>query len=162
TITDGMGQGFILDDDTSSIVINNVTQNEGNSGTTAFTFTVNLSVPNDRFVSVNFATANGTATAGTDYVAGSGTLTFAPGEPGQTLTVSVNGDTTNESNETFFVNLSGASNAVIGDNQGLGTITNDDLIGTSVSVTSSANPSVFGQSVTFTATVTPASGTVKP
>jgi hypothetical protein len=77
-------------------------------------------------VTVNYATANGTATAGSDYNATSGTLTFAPGVTTQTITVQVRGDTTPEANETFAVNLSGASNATIADSQGVGTIINND------------------------------------
>jgi len=75
---------------------------------------------------VNFATANGTATAGSDYVANSGTLTFNPGDSAQTVTVLVNGDTTPETTETFVVNLDTPSGAGILDGQGQATITNDD------------------------------------
>jgi hypothetical protein len=77
-------------------------------------------------VTVDYATGNGTATTPTDYTAVSGTLTFAPGQTSRTITVPVNGDTVNEPNETFFVNLSNATNATISDNQALGTILNDD------------------------------------
>ena len=69
-------------------------------------------------VTVAYATANGTATAGSDYQAASGTLTFAAGETSKTITVLVNGDRLAESNETFFVNLSGPTNAIIADGQG--------------------------------------------
>src|SRR5205823_1483195 len=61
-----------------------------------------------------------------DYQAASGTVTFSPGETAKTATVNVVGDTKFEQNETFFVNLSGATNASIADNQGVGTIVNDD------------------------------------
>jgi hypothetical protein len=77
-------------------------------------------------VTVSFATADGTATAGSDYVATSGTLTFNPGVTTQTITVNVVGDTTVEPNETFLVNLSAPSNATIATGQGTGTIVNDD------------------------------------
>jgi hypothetical protein len=77
-------------------------------------------------VTVNYATADGTAVQPSDYTTASGTLTFAPGETSKTVTVNVNGDTSNEADETFFVNLSGASNATVSDAQGLGTIRNDD------------------------------------
>ena len=75
---------------------------------------------------MNFATADGTATAGSDYTATSGTLTFTPGTTTRNVTVSVTGDLTVEPNETFFVNLSAPAGAVIGDGQGVGTIVNDD------------------------------------
>jgi len=114
------------DDPTPSITINDVTQNEGNAGATGFVFTVMLSNPSSSTITVDFGTANGTAIAGSDYSANSGMLTFMPNVLTQTITVNVNGDTMTETNETFFVNLTNATNATIADNQGLGTITNDD------------------------------------
>jgi len=113
-------------DDEPRISVNDVTKAEGKSGTTSFTFTVTLSSVYDAAVTVNFATADGTANAGNDYTSASGTLTFAPGETTKTITILVKGDNKKEANETFFVNLSGASNALIADGQGLGTILNDD------------------------------------
>lgn len=107
--------------------INDVTQAEGNSGTTSFTFTVTRSGSTSAAATVDVATANGGASAPSDYTAVPlTTLTFAIGEASKTVTVFVNGDTTFESNETFFVNLSNASGGVIADGQGVGTITNDD------------------------------------
>jgi hypothetical protein len=129
TIAVGQGTGTIINDDvaaTPTLSINNVSANEGNSGTTPFTFTVTLSAASASTVTVTFATADGTATAGSDYTATSGTLTFAPGVTTQTITVSVIGDTNPEPNETFLVNLSGATNATIAVAQGIGTIVNDD------------------------------------
>ncbi|HKB03013.1 MAG TPA: S8 family serine peptidase [Gemmataceae bacterium] len=115
------------DDPPPAITITDAQATEGNSGTKAFTFTVTLSAPSGLTVTVNFATANGTATTGNkDYFATSGTLTFNPGETTKTITVQVRGDTKREANETFFVNLSAATNATILDGQGLGTILNDD------------------------------------
>ena len=61
-----------------------------------------------------------------DYYAKSGTLTFQPGQTSKSITISVRGDRTQEADETFFVNLSGATNAQIADGQGKGTILNDD------------------------------------
>src|SRR5439155_1447925 len=76
---------------------------------------------------VNYATANITATlADNDYQSASGTLTFAPGQTTQTITVLVNGDTKFEPNEFFRLILSNATNAFIADSQGIGTILNDD------------------------------------
>jgi hypothetical protein len=76
---------------------------------------------------VNFATADGTATAGTDYVSNSGGVNFDPGETSKSITIIVGGDTAIEGDETFFVNLSSATNASIADGQGIGTIVNDDV-----------------------------------
>lgn len=100
---------------------------EGNSGTTAFDFTVSLSAPAGAGgASVTYATADGTASAGSDYTATSGTLTIPQGASSGTVSVLVNGDATEEPNETFFVNLSGATGATLADAQAVGTITNDD------------------------------------
>ena len=78
-------------------------------------------------MTVNYATANGTATAGSDYRAKSGTLTFAPGVTSMTITIIVIPDKVQEADETFFVNLSGASsNAQLIAAQGIGTILDDD------------------------------------
>ncbi|MBV9495282.1 MAG: right-handed parallel beta-helix repeat-containing protein, partial [Acidobacteria bacterium] len=123
--------GTIVDDDAAPVLtIDNVSQAEGNSGTTPFTFTVNLSAPSGQTVTVSYATANGTAVAGSDYGATSGTLTFAPGVTSQTVTVPVTGDVTNEANETFTVTLSSATNAAIATATGTGTIVNDDAVPT--------------------------------
>lgn len=127
----GTGTGTIINDDAATISINDVTQAEGNAGTTTFTFNVTLSQVVSSAVTVDFATANGTAGAG-DYTPNSGTLTFPANGAGQTQTVSVSvlGDLVGESNETFFVNLTnilGPVGVTFGDNQGLGTIQDDDL-----------------------------------
>ncbi|MDZ7330725.1 MAG: S8 family serine peptidase [candidate division KSB1 bacterium] len=129
TIADNQGQCTILNDDVQlSLSINDVTAPEGNSGTTNFNFTVTLSATSSQEVRVDFATANGTATAGSDYVATSGTLIFpVGGSLTQTIAVTVNGDQTVEPDETFYVNLSNPVNAVIADGQGIGTIQNDDV-----------------------------------
>jgi hypothetical protein len=112
---------------TTGLSINDVTVTEGNSGTINAVFTVTLSQASNVAVTVDYATANGTATtADNDYQSANGTLTFSVGETTKTVTVTVNGDTKNEPNETFSVNLTNAQNANIGDNQGQGTITNDD------------------------------------
>jgi hypothetical protein len=112
------------------ISVNNVSLNEGNSGTTAFTFTVSMAGSSSQAVTVNYATSNGTATAPSDYTAlPQGTLTFEPGENVMQVTVLVNGDFAIEPNETFSLDLSSPIGATIGAGQGLGTIVNDDLGG---------------------------------
>jgi hypothetical protein len=128
TLADGQGVGTIANDDARpTISIGDFSAAEGNNGTRAFTFTVTLSNPSYQTITVQFATASGTATTGNrDYTATSGTLTFAPGETSKAVTVLVRGDTKRETNETFFVNLSGPTNATILDGQGIGTILNDD------------------------------------
>ena len=127
-VVDGQGVGTIVNDDPlPSLSINDVTVVEGNAGTINAVFTVTLSAARGQTATVNYATADGTATQPLDYTSASGTLTFAPGVTTQTITVILNGEVVPEANETFFVNLSGATNATISDNQGVGTITNDDV-----------------------------------
>ncbi len=111
-----------------AIGINNVSVTEGNSGTTNAVFTVSLSKASEETVTVNYATADGTATtADSDYVAAAGTITFNSGETAKEITVIVNGDTLNEEDEVFYVDLSEASaNATIATSRGTGTIRDDD------------------------------------
>lgn len=113
-----------------TLSIDDVTVTEGDSGTTNATFTVTLSKSSAETVTVKYATAdNGSATAGSDYVdEENGTLTFTSGEPlTQTISVAVKGDTTDEADETFLVNLSSATSATIADAEGIGTITDNDV-----------------------------------
>jgi hypothetical protein len=111
----------------SRISIGDLTLPEGGSGQTAFRFAVSLDHAQPAPVTVGFSTANGTANAPGDYVAGSGTVTFAAGQTTKPVTVQVNGDTTVEASETFDVNLANAAgNATIADAQAIGTIANDD------------------------------------
>jgi hypothetical protein len=130
TIAKGQGSCSIVNDDAdaqSRLSINDARVTEGNSGTTRAVFTVSLSAASRQTITVNYSTADGTAVAGTDYVADKGTLTFNPGITSQTVTIAVNGDTQSEPDESFFVNLSGAVGAAISDGQGTGTIVNDDV-----------------------------------
>jgi Calx-beta domain/FG-GAP-like repeat len=112
--------------DAPSITINDVTVTEGNTGTVSAIFTVSLSAAYGQPVTVDFATADGTATAGSDYTAKAGTLTFAPGQTSQTITVAVIGDRLPEPTEAFVVNLSNPTNSVIADGQGVGIIVDDE------------------------------------
>ena len=124
-LADGQVTGTIVDDE-PRVRINGVSKNEGNNGTTSFVFTVTLSAASGAPVSVNFATADYGARAPDDYEARSGSLDFAPGTTSRTITVNVKGDRTRESEEVFYVNLSGATGAVIQTGQGTGVVRNDD------------------------------------
>jgi hypothetical protein len=127
TIGDGSGTGTITDDDASSVVsAGDVTVTEGNAGTTTATFTISLSPASSGAVTVDWATTAGTATAGTDYVAASGSRTIAAGSTTATVGITVNGDALDEDDETFGIALSNPANATIGDGSGAGTITDDD------------------------------------
>lgn len=127
TIADNQGIGTIIDDDPlPSISIADASRNEGNSGTANLTFTLTLSPVSGRSVTVNWATADGTATAPADYTASSGTVTFAAGQTSRTFTVPVVGDLLDEYNETLLVNLSTPTDATIADGQAVGTIVDND------------------------------------
>ena len=123
---------FNVDDPLPELSIDDATVSEGDSGTVTATFTVTLSAPSDQIVAVAFATADDTASSPDDYLPSAGPLVFTPGQTTQSLSVTVNGDTLDEVNETYFVNLSEPVNATIADGQGLGTITDDD--GPSISI----------------------------
>jgi uncharacterized repeat protein (TIGR01451 family) len=108
--------------------ISDVTVMEPDAGTVSAIFTVTLSAASTQIVTVDYTTADGTATVGNnDYVTTTNTLAFLVGTTQQTITVQVNGDTVVEGDETFSVNLSAPSNATISDSQGIGTILNDDI-----------------------------------
>ena len=124
TIADGQGEGIINDNDNASISINNVVIDEG--GVATFTVTLDNEVSGG--FSVSFSTASNTAVAGADFVANSGTLNFI-GTAAETQTITVNtiDDSTVESSESFYVDLSNASNGVtIADAQGVANITDND------------------------------------
>ncbi|MCS3847903.1 uncharacterized protein YhjY with autotransporter beta-barrel domain [Xanthomonas campestris] len=162
-VSDAQGQGTIVNDDAlPSLSIDDVSVNEGNSGTTTATFTVTLSAASGQTVSVNYASADGTATAGSDYVARSGTLTFAPGTTAQGVAITVNGDTAVEPNETFSVALSGVSNASIARATGTGTIINDDAVVTvgPASLPSATAGSAYSQNLSASGGTAPYTFTV--
>ncbi|TDR41138.1 putative repeat protein (TIGR01451 family) [Tahibacter aquaticus] len=130
TVTDGQGQGTLVNDDAApNLTINDVSLNEGNAGTTTFTFIASLSAPAPAGgVTFDIATANGTAIAPGDYTASSLTgQTIPAGSSTYTFSVLVNGDITPESDETFVVTITNATNAIVTDGQGQGNIVNDDL-----------------------------------
>ncbi|HET6573303.1 MAG TPA: Calx-beta domain-containing protein [Fimbriiglobus sp.] len=125
-IASGTGYGTILDDE-PRISINSQSVTEGNHGTKVMTFTVTLSAAYDEAVTVRYSTEDGSAKAGEDYVATSGTLTFATGETSKTFTVVIKGDKKKEYDESFSVQLSDASsNALLWQSYGYGDIFNDD------------------------------------
>ena len=126
---DAVGQGTIADNDLPPAVsINDVMITEGNNGTNAMVFTVSLARASGQTVAVQFFTADETALAGEDYVAKLDALTFSPGTTTRTLSVQVYGDLIKEMAETFLVQLFTATNAVLGDPQGVGTIQDNDSV----------------------------------
>jgi hypothetical protein len=151
TIADGQGNATILDDE-PRFYIGDVTKSEGNSGLTAFAFTVRLSAAYDAPVTVAYSTASGSATAGVDYQAASGTLTIPAGQTIGTITVMVKGDRLTEANETFFVNLGRVNYGVVAEGLGVGTIV-DDEPRISIGDVSKAE-GTKGQTTLFTFTIT--------
>lgn len=159
--------GTINDDDSAtpplpSVSIGNVSTTEGHIGTSTARFNFTLSSAASTPVTVVYATANGTATSGSDYTAKSGTITFAPGETIKTIDVVVTADTQVETDETFVVRLTSASGATVANSQGAGTILNDDqppplptlsIVGTSITEGNSGLVNVV-----FTITLSQASG----
>jgi hypothetical protein len=125
-LIDTQAAGSVVDDE-PRISINNGSITEGQRGTRQVTLTVSLSVAYDVPVTVQFNTADGSATtADNDYVAATGTVTFAPGVTTQTITLTIIGGRQREQDEYFLVNLSNASNALVVDSQAVVSILNDD------------------------------------
>jgi hypothetical protein len=134
--------------------IDDVAVTEGNSGTQTATFTVTRVGDSEQTATVDFATDDFTATAGSDYQAASGTLTFAPGETSKTIDVLVTGDTLFETEEVFAVSLSNAVGAAIVDGQGFGTIANDDAAQPALSITDVTKNEGRKGKTSFTFTIT--------
>ncbi len=164
--------GTISNDDAATLSVNNVSQAEGNSGITQFSFDVTLSAATDVGLTVDYATAAGSATAGSDYTTISATALNFTGTAGEskTVVVDVAGDAVAETDETFSVNLSGLQangrNVTLGTN-GTGTIQNDDTAGVqidelgSVSVAEGAITDTYSVVLTSQPTM-PVSITVSP
>jgi hypothetical protein len=154
TITDPQGIGTITDNDVPSFSVNNVSVTEGGNLVFGVTMTGQTAIN----FSVNYATANGTATAGSDYTAASGTLTFGPSSAAsvtQNVTVATIDDTISEPNETVMLNLSGATGgATISTSQGTGTIIDNDPTCAGVSFAVSDASVVEGGVLGFTVTKT--------
>ena len=126
TIGDGTGAGTIDDDDGPGVRANDPSVAEGNAGGTPATFTVSLSTTSVQPVVVDYQTSDGTASAGNDYNGASGTLTFTPGQTTRTVSVNVIGDSADEPNERFYLNLLDAVDGSVADPSGTGTIVDDD------------------------------------
>lgn len=131
----------------NNLSIDDVTLVEGSAGSTLFVFTVLLESVAADPVTIFYGTVQDSAQQGSDFIGTAGTLVFAPGELSKTITVEVNGDTTTESTEQFFVQLFNPINAVLSNDRGTGTILNDDAI-----VTFDDVDIVEGDSGTSTAT----------
>lgn len=142
-LIDAMGDARLLDDEGTATIrddddddaagtpvprirIADRSVGEGDAGRASAGFAVTLSAPSDEAVSVRYEVAGGTASLGADLQPGSGVVRFSPGDVAEQVTVAVVGDTVDEANERFFVNLSAPGNAELADAQGEGTIRDDD------------------------------------
>lgn len=160
TIADDEGIGSIEDDDDSpSVSIEGVTVTEGNAGTTEAVFNVTLSEASGQTITVDFATADQSALAGSDYTSNTGTVTFLPGEISQTITVLVTGDTASEPNETFSVELLNPVNVILDVAEATGTIEDDDAIGISIDDAQLVEGNAGTTNMSFTVRLTRASAT---
>ena len=130
TIATATADGTITDNDVAAIA--NASGVEDTVG--KLTFDVALNTASAQVITLNYATTDGTATAGSDYTGTRGTVTFAAGETTKTIDVPVLEDGTPEEDETFTVTLSDAVNATIGDGTGTGTIQDDDPVPASLSI----------------------------
>ncbi|MFM6043094.1 MAG: Calx-beta domain-containing protein, partial [Dolichospermum sp.] len=132
--------GTIINDDLPTINLSPSSQTvvEGLTTPQNASYTVTLSQASNQTVSVNYATANGTATAGSDYTATIGTLTFAPGVTTQVLNIPIPNDSLNEADETFTLTLSSPTNAALG-TQTAATTTITDTLTAAVTTTLPAN-----------------------
>ena len=120
--------GWIIDDDFHTLSVQPISVVEGNTGRTNATFNIRLAPPSAGSVTVDYAMLPGTATAGVDFVPRTGTLVFPPGATNLPLNLPVNGDLCNETNETFFLDLSSPGGAMLGTNDITGQILNDDAV----------------------------------
>lgn len=136
-----------------SISVHDVVVVEGNSGTAQATFVVALSAQSSQSVSFSYTTANGTAIAGSDYIAASGALAFAPGEVEKPVSVLVNGDTVDETQETFFLDISNVQNATVSSSRGTGFIIDDDGPTISINDVSVTEGNSGTKAATFTLTL---------
>ena len=117
----------ILDNDVAMLSIADATVIEGNSGATNALFNLTLSPPSSQMVAVNYATANGTALDGMDFMGTNGLLQFAPGQTNRSIDVAVLGDLLFEGSENFNVLLSNPVNATLARTNAVGTIVDDEV-----------------------------------
>ena len=153
-LDDARGVGTIAADPMPGLTINDAAPvAEGNDAV----FTVTLHPQSSQVVTVEYTTEDGTADAGDDYTTIAETLTFSPGQTTKIIRVPVLVDSTQESSETFTVELSTPMGTTLADSTGLGTITADPMPGLSIG---DAEPVAEGGAAVFTVTLVPASNHV--
>jgi len=125
-----------------TVKVSNVTQNR-QTQVSAFRFYIDLDAAATKTVTVSYATVDGTATAGKDYTATSGTITIPAGQTEVYVDVSVAGDSLRQANQTFYFQLSNPVNGVLGASKGTGTIVNSDLLYLPTDTTGYTTPSSY-------------------
>ncbi len=141
------------------LTIDDATLTEGDAKSTNLSFTVSLSNPSARNVTMSYATASGTAVSGKDFASARGLLKFLPGETSKTVAVRVLNDRLDEEDEAFSVNLSGVTGAILTRAQAIGTILdNDPLPALSVANKSRTEGNSGTAAMVFSIKLTPASG----
>lgn len=153
--TQKIGTGTILEDDFVALALSGSSVQEGNSGTINAVFTATLAQASDQTITVDYATANGSAKVGQDFQAKTGQIVFAPGETSKTVAVAVIGDTTDENDETFDLVLSNPAKVFLPANRASSTILDDDAP-PSLSIANVRTDE--GSNLTFTATLSALSG----
>jgi len=155
------GAGTINNDDGTVLSIANAAITEGNAGSSNLVFTVSLSASNKDPVTVQYASADATAVAGSDYSVTNGTLTFPAFSVSQTISVPIAGENVVEANETFTMTLTAPSGATLGASVASGTINNDDSATLSLNSVNQAEGNAGNTPMTFTATLSnPVQGSV--
>lgn len=152
-VIDSQGMGTILDDDGPNVAISDTTVTEGDSGTTTARFTVTLDSSSVQTITVDYATGDQSAAAGSDYTDTSGTLTLTAGTTERSIEVPITGDTAVEPEETFVVTLSNADNATITVSEAVGTIYNDDYPSLSIGDAAITEGDAGTTEATFTVTL---------
>lgn len=133
TLATSSANGTLSNDDSTQLSLSEASVVEGTGGSNALVYTISLTAPAKDPVTVQYATADVSASAGSDYTATSGTLTFSGGQLSRTLSVSINTDNLVEADETLRLNLSNPVGATLQASSALGSILNDDAAALSIS-----------------------------
>ncbi|HSD66742.1 MAG TPA: FG-GAP-like repeat-containing protein [Vicinamibacteria bacterium] len=138
-----------------TLSVGDVTVTEGDSGITDALVSLTLDGPTTSLVTASYATADGSAAAGSDYLPASGVVTIPPGATATTVRVPVLGDRVLEPDETSSFNVPQATNAIVSDGTGVVTLANDDAGGLAVADTTVIEPGTGSRTAVFTITLSP-------
>lgn len=150
----------IYDDDSSpAFSVTDISQPEGTGAGQSAVFAISLSAPSGLPATVTYSTTDGTASAGSDYTAAAGILTFLPGETTKTVSVNINGDALLENEESFYLDLTAPTESTISKSRGFAALANDD-VAPAISVADSSITETTGttQQLVFTVVLSIPSG----